>query len=228
MSGTTGITGFGTTADAATPSNKLGKDEFLKLLMAQMGAQDPLSPTDSSAMVAQLAQFANVEQLQTANARLELLLVAQAASNQTSTVALVGKDVTFKTDSVTLTADRAGPTIQGNLAKDAATVTAVITDANGKVVRTIAVPGGTAGSVSVPWDGRDDAGTKLAAGTYKVALTAKDVKGASVAIEGRSRARVTGITYEGDGVPRLLLNGLPVSLNALIRVEEAVAAPTPN
>lgn len=227
MSSTSGITGFGLTADAAAPSSKLGKDEFLKLLMAQLGAQDPLSPTDSSAFVAQLAQFANVEQLQTANARLEGLLVAQAASNQTSTVALVGKDVTFKSDKVALGASGAAA-LQGNLAKDAGNVTAVIKDSSGKVVRTVSVSGASAGPLAIGWDGLDDAGNRLPEGSYSVALTATDVKGQSVAVEPRARARVTGITYE-DGVPRLLVNGLPVSLSDVVRVEEAPAvSTTPN
>jgi flagellar basal-body rod modification protein FlgD len=39
----------------------LGQEEFLKLLVAQMTNQDPLSPMDQEAMLAQLAQFSTVE-----------------------------------------------------------------------------------------------------------------------------------------------------------------------
>ena len=41
----------------ARGSSKLGKDEFLKMMMAQLSTQDPLSPSDSNAFVAQMAQF---------------------------------------------------------------------------------------------------------------------------------------------------------------------------
>lgn len=44
---------------------------FLRLLTAQLRNQDPLSPLDSTQFVAQLASFSTVEQLVTANARLE-------------------------------------------------------------------------------------------------------------------------------------------------------------
>jgi flagellar basal-body rod modification protein FlgD len=45
----------------------MGKDAFLKLLVAQLRNQDPLAPSDGKEMAAQLAQFTSVEQLQSAN-----------------------------------------------------------------------------------------------------------------------------------------------------------------
>lgn len=44
--------------------DKLGKDAFLQLLVAQMQNQDPLKPQDNSQMVAELAQFTTIEELQ--------------------------------------------------------------------------------------------------------------------------------------------------------------------
>jgi flagellar basal-body rod modification protein FlgD len=41
----------------------MGRDEFLKLLVAQLKNQDPLNPMDGKDMAAQLAQFSSVEQL---------------------------------------------------------------------------------------------------------------------------------------------------------------------
>src|SRR5213076_3542955 len=83
-------------------SSALGKDEFLKLMMAQLSQQDPTAPSDSNAFVAQLAQFSSLEQMQNVNSTLQSLLVGQASQNNTGAINLVGKDVRYKTDQITL------------------------------------------------------------------------------------------------------------------------------
>src|SRR5689334_1901126 len=44
-------------------SQGLGEDTFLKLLVAQLQYQNPMSPTDGTQFMSQLAQFAQVEKL---------------------------------------------------------------------------------------------------------------------------------------------------------------------
>ena len=60
------VTSNGTAAvgSAAKDGSKLDKDAFLKLMVAQLKYQNPMSPTDPSAMMAQTAQFTMVESLQ--------------------------------------------------------------------------------------------------------------------------------------------------------------------
>ncbi|WP_337172001.1 flagellar hook capping FlgD N-terminal domain-containing protein [Gemmatimonas aurantiaca] len=49
----------------------MGRDEFLKMLVAQLKNQDPLNPMDGKDMAAQLAQFSTVEQLLKMNESLD-------------------------------------------------------------------------------------------------------------------------------------------------------------
>jgi flagellar basal-body rod modification protein FlgD len=60
-----------TSTAASTPSTatgdkskQLGKQDFLKLLMAQLRNQDPMKPMDDSQMIAQMAQFSALEATQ--------------------------------------------------------------------------------------------------------------------------------------------------------------------
>ena len=66
---TTSTDGTSSTSASSSSSNVkdimggMGKDTFLKLLVAQLQYQNPLSPTDPTQYMGQLAQFSQVEQL---------------------------------------------------------------------------------------------------------------------------------------------------------------------
>ena len=49
-------------AVTTAPSSDASKDMFLKLLVAQLSHQDPLTPADGTQFVTQLAQFTTLEQ----------------------------------------------------------------------------------------------------------------------------------------------------------------------
>jgi len=78
MDGITAIEGMTTHTGTAAgkepitgvPGGGLGKNEFLSLLVSQMQSQDPLSPTDNTQMIAQLAQFSALEQMSNLNTTL--------------------------------------------------------------------------------------------------------------------------------------------------------------
>ncbi|NLI92202.1 MAG: flagellar biosynthesis protein FlgD [Peptococcaceae bacterium] len=83
-----------TTANAI--SNELGKDDFLKLLVAQLKNQDPMSPMDNSQFVAQLAQFSSLEQMNNMVKAVDELKTSMTAlygqSLLTQGAAMIGKE----------------------------------------------------------------------------------------------------------------------------------------
>src|SRR3954471_23135320 len=90
------ISGAQYTATPATAQvdrgDQMGKDVFLKLLVAQLRYQDPSNPADSSQMMSQTATFTQVEKLeQLAKQNADLL----ALQRSTSAAALVGRTVTY-------------------------------------------------------------------------------------------------------------------------------------
>ncbi|MDT0275651.1 flagellar hook assembly protein FlgD [Blastococcus goldschmidtiae] len=72
--------------------DQMGKDTFLKLLVAQMRYQDPSKPVDSSQMIAQTATFTQVEKLEqiAKSSATALVLQEHAAAG-----AMVGRQVTY-------------------------------------------------------------------------------------------------------------------------------------
>ena len=84
------------TAQSATAAAKstLGKDDFLKLFTSQLKYQDPLSPMDSTAFTAQLAQFSQLEQLYNMNDNFSGLLGYMKSVNNSMVAGFIGKTVT--------------------------------------------------------------------------------------------------------------------------------------
>ncbi|MCW2726121.1 MAG: flagellar hook capping protein [Frankiales bacterium] len=77
---------------AATNATAMGSDTFLKLLVAQLKYQDPSKPADSTAFLAQTAQFQMVEKLQQlADQNTQLL----AEQHTLSAIGLVGRSVSY-------------------------------------------------------------------------------------------------------------------------------------
>lgn len=73
----------------------LGTEGFLQLLVAQLRYQNPLSPSDPSAMLQQTAQLAQVETLGTLAENQQQLVALQQTSIATG---LIGKDVSAVVD----------------------------------------------------------------------------------------------------------------------------------
>lgn len=83
--------GLGATAPAAQP-DVLGRDTFLKLMVAQLRNQDPMNPQDSAEFLAQTAQFTSLEKLEQVAAQTSQALAAQMAFGAST---LAGRTVTY-------------------------------------------------------------------------------------------------------------------------------------
>lgn len=96
---------------AAAPT--LDYNNFLTLLMAEMKNQDPSNPMDSTAYVAQLATFSQVEQAVQTNSKLDQLLQASTLSQAGS---VIGHTVTSADGSTTGTVSQVRLTSDGIVA----------------------------------------------------------------------------------------------------------------
>ncbi len=115
------------------PGGTLGKDGFLKLMVAQLQSQDPLQPTESSAFIGQLAQFTELEQVTNMAQSTEQ---STAAQHVAQAVALIGHKVTSvnpatgethtgTVQSVQITSSGATLTVEGVAGIEPSTISAV-------------------------------------------------------------------------------------------------------
>ena len=77
------------------PSGELGKDEFLKLLMAQIKNQDPLDPMDDKEFISQMTTFSSLEQMMNMNASIQQLVRNQSVSPVIQYSHMIGKEVSY-------------------------------------------------------------------------------------------------------------------------------------
>ena len=84
-----GASGAGGTKSAMA----MGKEDFLKLLVAQLKNQDPSNAQDMEGMTQQMTQFSILEQLTNLA---EMTQVSTISLSRTHAVELLGKTVTYK------------------------------------------------------------------------------------------------------------------------------------
>ncbi len=120
------------TTDSSTTQNTLqqtglDQDAFLRLFIAQLENQDPLSPQDSTELASQLAQFSQFEQslrmvdeLKEIKSRLDdLIEVNQAQSASTvDPLALLGRQIEFQGDTVQVSENGATSPLRFSLDQD--------------------------------------------------------------------------------------------------------------
>lgn len=201
-----------------TGSSALGKDEFLKILVAQLANQDPTHPQDSSQFVAELAQFSSLESQQNTVSDLNALMLGQATANQTAATSFIGKNVEYHNAS--LAWDGTTPVVaSANLGAAAKKVSVSVADGSGKVVRTIDVGASSAGDLPIVWDGTDDKGKVLAPGNYTFQPTAYDAADKAVPINLSTEGTVTGVAFQG-GVPLLRIGTELVKMSDVTSINE--------
>lgn len=209
-------------SQANTPKTQdnvvLGKNDFLKLLVAQLQHQDPLSPAESTEFTAQLAQFSSLEQLQNIDTTLSGFEVYQSTLNNIQSTGFIGKKITATGSMFGVNGGNPDP-IRFDLANDADSVYIKIYDNYGSFVDDIQAGARKVGEQQLAWDGRDSNGTAVADGPYTFTVMAMNTDGTIVSSTSYTTGIVTGIDYK-TGATKLLINDREVPISSVIRIEE--------
>lgn len=191
------------------------------MLTTQLKNQDPTEPLDTNQFTQQLVQFSNVEQQIKVNDKLQKLIDGQGTSGASAALGYLGKEVDADGNTLTLS-DTGGASYQYIADKNYNKVDVTIMDSKGKAIRTIEANAGK-GLQQLTWDGRDDKGNAVAAGTYTFKVTGTDTTGTPTDLSTIISGKVTSVGTE-NGTPMLTVNGQPVSAEQVISIRDAAAA----
>lgn len=206
------------TSDSSSALSSLSQNytSFLKMLTTQLQNQDPTKPMDANEMTSQLVQYSMVEQSISTNSKLDKLLTLQQQSTASTNLAYLGRTVIYKGDEFNYDPQGQTPSLSYNLETSAKSVEVKIQDSNNKTIRTL--KGETTAGVDhvITWDGKDDSGKQVAAGTYSVNVvptgktTDEYIKRTTY-----TYGTVSGVQYNNNGEMEVVANGLAVPVSQL-------------
>jgi flagellar basal-body rod modification protein FlgD len=205
-------------AQTTTTASKdvMGKDDFLRLLVAQLQSQDPMNPMDSTAFTAQLAQFSSLEQLQNINTSLGTIGTSQSVLTNSQAVSFIGKTVTAIGDTIDVQSGQS-QSLQFSLDGNAAGSYLRIYDQQGNFIRQIETGTLPTGQNSVSWDGRDYLGGQAPDGTYTFEVEALDELGNSVPVTQFMTGQVTGVHFQ-NGLAYLQCGNREIAMGNVVNV----------
>jgi flagellar basal-body rod modification protein FlgD len=197
----------------------LDKDDFLKLLVAQLRHQDPLNPMEGMEFASQLAEFSGLEQMIQLNEAFEAQsgtnAMTQMVLNTNLGASLIGRSIMAFGSQVDV---QPGAPIQivADIGGAGGSATLRLFDQNGAEVLSQnlgGVPGGEQRVLNVDLD------RKLPPGAYTYQLTVTSADGTEVPVEGYSTGVVQGVFFDRGGVYLRVGDNLKIPLDHLAEIE---------
>jgi len=194
-------------------NSTLGKNGFLKLLVAQMRNQNPTNPMSGTKFATQLAQFNSVEQLINLNNGMSKLTNSQQSMSRslsnTMAASLAGKNIKAISDKIHLQHGK-DCKIPFELNHVASQATIMIKDSSGNTVRKVQLKNLSSGDHTWTWNGKSNDGSSVPAGNYSVKVNAKNGSSKVSALT-YQQGKAEKVRYTQNGV-ELMVNGVAIPL----------------
>lgn len=198
-------------------NDKLDKDAFFKLMLAQMKNQDPTNPLKSHEMAAQLASFSSLEQMQNMNTTLTELKNGQKPSEQFQVLQLLGKAVAGDSSKVSRMKGDKSHEFVFNLPMPAKEVDIRVKNSDGEVIKSYKLNSLKQGENRLPWNGQNENGNTVPEGDYQFFIDAKNDQGQKLAIKTEFEGTISGVNYSPEG-PVLMIGNQTIRLKDVKKI----------
>jgi flagellar basal-body rod modification protein FlgD len=192
----------------ASPVGKTAQEEtanFLKLLIAQIKNQDPMSPMDASTMTAQMSQLNMVSSMANMNTSMTAMLSQMQSVNFMNQAALIGHSPAVAGNGIAFDGENQ-VMLGANAANPLKSVVATITDASGNTVNSVDLGNVNTGMTNFIWNGQAADGNAVPAGMYYLSLVGTNAENASENPTPYVASPVASVTKgtNGDAILNLL------------------------
>ncbi len=208
-------TGSSASLPNSKSSNIVNKDDFFKMLVAQLKNQDPMKPLDATAFTAQLAQFSSLEKLDNVNTTLTSLLGQQDLINKVQSAQLAGKYVVAGGDQADSFTAAGKPVELGyDLPEDARKVLITIYDQNGRAVDMIEKTDQFKGMNKATWNNGS-----ARTGNFTFSIAAFDGQGRNLGAKTLTEGTVSKVNFH-DGKVYVTVNNREMGFDQLLAVTD--------
>jgi flagellar basal-body rod modification protein FlgD len=207
------VSNAATASTAASKTTTLGKDDFMKMLLAQLQNQDPLNPMDSKDFTAQLAQFSSLEQLNNLNDTMSSLPTYLKSFGNAQMVNMIGNEALAKGSVINATGSSAN--IAFSLPQDIKNGEIKIYNENGALVDTLQLGSLQSGINKMTWNC-----SKFSSGKYTFEVNAKDKNGSAVIASTLISGKITGASFKNNEA-YLTINGQEVAFSDVVSITKS-------
>lgn len=184
---------------------------FLKLLIAQIQNQDPMSPMDASTMTSQMSQLNMVSSMGNMNTSMTAMLAQMKSVNFMNQAALIGHSPVIAGNGIAFNGS-SEVMLGANAANPLRSVVATITDASGNTINSVDLGSVNAGMTNFLWNGRDASGNTAPEGMYYLNLTGTNSNGTTENPTAYVASSVVSVRKDSSGETVLdLLDGRTVN-----------------
>ena len=184
-------------ASSAIPSNlQISESGFLKLITAQMQAQNPLQPSDPTQFLSQLEGMSEVSSMQNVQTSIDALTASMQSNQMLSGTSFLGHAVLAPGSTAVLAS---GGAVGGAVTAPAGTtsLSVSIKDASGALVNSFNVSPQASGLTYFTWDGSTASGSTAPGGQYGISVSAA-VGGTSQAVSPLVLSQVQSVTLDSS------------------------------